>query len=154
MTKPTFVYVTYIATTLEKLWDSLTGEAFTQQYWESRPEDRLEDRPENEQIQSDWQPGSPIERTNLEGESERIGEVLHSEPPHRLVYSFQSADAIDLRPSRVRFELEQYGSSVKLTLIHDRLDTQSCMSVSRQWPVKLSYLKRLLEVEEILAIAA
>jgi len=35
MDKPTFVYVTYIATTLEKLWEALTSEAFTQQYWRS-----------------------------------------------------------------------------------------------------------------------
>lgn len=34
MDKPIFVYVTYIATTLEKLWEALTSEAFTQQYWQ------------------------------------------------------------------------------------------------------------------------
>jgi hypothetical protein len=31
MDKPQFVYVTYIATTLEQLWDALTSEDFTQQ---------------------------------------------------------------------------------------------------------------------------
>jgi uncharacterized protein YndB with AHSA1/START domain len=33
MSKPTFVYVTYIATTPEKLWQALTDGAFTRQYW-------------------------------------------------------------------------------------------------------------------------
>jgi len=54
----------------------------------------------------------------------------------------------------VRFELEQYGSTVKLTLIHDRLDVQSCMTLSRTWTASLSYLKRLLEIEELLALVA
>ena len=150
MTKPTFVYVTYIATTLEKLWDALTNEAFVQQYWADRPESK----PADGQIQSDWQLGASVDRPNPDGESERLCEVLHSEPPHRLVYSFQSTDATDMRPSRARFELEQCGDTVKLTLIHDRLDTQSCMSVSRRWPEKLSYLKHWLEMKEILALVA
>ena len=31
--KPRFVYVTYINTTPEKLWQALTTPAFTRQYW-------------------------------------------------------------------------------------------------------------------------
>jgi uncharacterized protein YndB with AHSA1/START domain len=33
MDKPKFVYVTYIATTPEKLWEALTGGDFTERYW-------------------------------------------------------------------------------------------------------------------------
>ena len=33
MSGPTFVYVTYIATTPQKLWQALTDKAFTRQYW-------------------------------------------------------------------------------------------------------------------------
>lgn len=33
MNKPTFVYVTYIATTPEKLWEPLTCGEFTQRYF-------------------------------------------------------------------------------------------------------------------------
>ena len=142
MAKPTFVYVTYIATTLEKLWEALTSEAFTQQYWGDG------------QLQSDWQVGSFVQHVNQDGESEGIGQVLQSEPPHRLAYTFQSPGATEVQPSRVRFELEQYGATVKLTLIHDRLDAQSCMNVSRRWTASLSYLKRLLEIEEVLAFVA
>jgi uncharacterized protein YndB with AHSA1/START domain len=142
MDKPTFVYVTYIATTLEKLWDALTSEAFTQQYWQAG------------HLQSDWQEGSPVQHINSESEPDWQGEVLQSEPPYRLAYSFQSPSTTEVQPFRVRFELEQYGSKVKLTLIHDRLDTQSCMNASYRWTVSLSYLKRLLEIEEALALVA
>jgi uncharacterized protein YndB with AHSA1/START domain len=142
MDKPTFVYVTYIATTLEQLWDALTNEAFTRQYWGEG------------QLQSDWQVGSSVEHINSDGESEWQGEVLQSEPPHHLAYSFQQFDDMDLPPSRVRFELEQSGATVKLTLIHDRLDTQSCMAVGSQWTTRLSDLKRLLELEERFAWVA
>lgn len=147
MDKPTFVYVTYIATTLEQLWDALTSAAFTQQYWGDG------------QLQSDWQVGDSVQHINSEGESDWQGEVLQSEPPYRLAYSVQSPDAADISDisdafddpevhlSRVRFELEQYGDTVKLTLIHDQLDAQSCLIASHRWPASLSYLKRLLEIE-------
>jgi uncharacterized protein YndB with AHSA1/START domain len=144
MAKPTFVYVTYIATTLEKLWDALTSEAFMQQYWG------------NGQLQSDWQVGSPVQHVDPEGKSQSIGEVLQSEAPHRLSFSFQLADVdvYAVQPSRVRFELEQSGEMVKLTLIHDRLVSQSCLNLSHQWTTRLSYLKRLLELEGVLTLVA
>src|SRR5918999_2670510 len=47
--KPAFVYVTYIATTPEKLWTALTDGEFTRRYWGGR------------RIRSDWIVGSPVE---------------------------------------------------------------------------------------------
>ncbi|NEQ21006.1 MAG: ATPase [Microcoleus sp. SIO2G3] len=142
MDKPTFVYVTYIATTLEQLWEALTSEPFTQQYWEEG------------QLQSDWQVGSSVQQINPDGESQGIGEVLQSEPPYRLSYTLQPPNVTSSLPSRVRFEMEPYGVTVKLTLIHERLNTQSCIAMSRRWTDSLSYLKRLLEIEEVLALVA
>jgi len=98
--------------------------------------------------------GSPVQHVNQDGESLSIGEVLQSEPPHLLSYTFQSLNVTEAQRFRVRFELEQYGDTVKLTLIHDRLDTQSCMVMSRKWTASLSYLKRLLEIEDVLALVA
>ncbi|GAA2718558.1 hypothetical protein GCM10009865_54750 [Aeromicrobium ponti] len=43
MTNTTFVYVTYIATTPEKLWEALTSSEFTEKYFFGS------------KIQSDWQ---------------------------------------------------------------------------------------------------
>jgi uncharacterized protein YndB with AHSA1/START domain len=142
MDKPTFVYVTYIATTLEQLWEALMDEAFTQEYWGDG------------QLQSDWQVGSPVQHLNAEGEPDWQGEVLQAAPPYRLAYSFQPLDEMDLPPSRVRFELRQAGATVKLTLIHDRLNTQSCLTVSSLWTTRLCEIKRLLELEEQFAWAA
>lgn len=136
MDKPTFIYVTYIATTLEQLWEELTSESFTKQYWEDG------------QLQSDWQVGSSVQQVNQDGESVDIGEVLQSEPPYRLSYTFQTSDVSEAQPSRVRFELEQSGATVKLTLIHHRLNPQSCMTMGHRWTASLSYLKQLLETKE------
>ena len=33
MRKPEFIYVSYIETTPEKLWEALTDGAFTERYW-------------------------------------------------------------------------------------------------------------------------
>jgi uncharacterized protein YndB with AHSA1/START domain len=141
MSKPTFVYVTYIATTLEQLWKAITSDAFTQQYLGE------------EQLQSDWQTGSPVEQVNAEGETERRGEVLRSQPLHELSYSFQFFD--HTQPSRVRFLLEPSGRQVKLTVIHDRLETQSCLRISHSGAICLSTLKQLLELDKTaLAIVA
>lgn len=142
MDKPTLVYVTYITTTLEQLWEALTSVEFTQQYWEDG------------QLQSDWQVGSSVQQINQDGETEGIGEVLQSEPPHLLSYTFQPLNVTGSVPSRVRFELEQYGATVKLTLIHNQLDIQSCMTMSRRWTARLSYLKRLLENKAVFALVA
>lgn len=68
MDKPQFVYVTYIATTPEQLWDALTSEEFTQKYWGGR------------RIQSDWQVGSPVKPVKENGDSDWEGEVLESDP--------------------------------------------------------------------------
>ena len=47
MSKPTFVYTTYIRTTPEQLWKGLTDPAFTKRYW-------------NTTFETDWQVGSPM----------------------------------------------------------------------------------------------
>jgi len=48
MSKPEFVYVTYIETTPEKLWEALTSSEFSKRYWF------------NTELQSDWKVGSPF----------------------------------------------------------------------------------------------
>jgi uncharacterized protein YndB with AHSA1/START domain len=98
-----------------------------------------------EQLQSDWQAGSPVEQVNSEGELERKGEVLQSEPLHQLSYTFQFFD--HTQPSRVRFLLEPSEHQVKLTVIHDQLEVQSYLSNRDRWAMCLSNLKRFLELE-------
>ena len=48
MRKPEFVYVTYIETTPEKLWEALTSSEFSKRYWF------------NTELKSDWKVRSPF----------------------------------------------------------------------------------------------
>src|SRR5712691_9550709 len=67
MTEPKFVYVTYIATTPEKLWQALTEGAFTRQYWFGQT------------IESDWTLGSRVVFRSG-SDVHDYGEVLACEP--------------------------------------------------------------------------
>jgi uncharacterized protein YndB with AHSA1/START domain len=138
MDKPQFVYVSYIATTQEKLWAALTSGEFTQKYWGGR------------RIQSDWQVGSLVTHTRRDGVIDWQGEVISSEPPHLLSYTFHmliSDQHRGNRPSRVTFQLQPMGSVVKLVLTHDEFDSGSATfeTTRHGWPAILSGLKSLLE---------
>ncbi len=144
MSKPSFVYVTYIATTPEKLWQALTQSAFTQQYWSSIG------------IESDWSIGAPV-RLVSEGVVHNKGEVLACEPFRRLSYTWHVEFHEVFRkekPSRVTFEIEPVGAEVKLTVTHDTFEPGSKVleAVSNGWPAVLSSLKSLLETGRALAM--
>jgi uncharacterized protein YndB with AHSA1/START domain len=139
MNKPEFVYVTYIATTPERLWAALTNGEFTKKYWYGR------------RIESDWQVGSPVRF--FDGDSEDLtdsGVVLESEPPRRLSYTFQNEfgpKVSDMKPSRVSFTLQAFNEGlVKLTLVHDELPSEEIAEGFREgWSPILSSLKTFLE---------
>lgn len=138
MDRPAFVYVTYIATTPEKLWTALTDGEFTRRYWGGR------------RIQSDWKVGSPVSHVREDGGIGWQGKVLQSERPRLLSYTFHmqiSEEHRGERPSRVIFELHSMGSVVKLTLTHDELESDSAtLATTRHgWPAIMSSLKSLLE---------
>ncbi len=138
MGKPEFVYVTYIATTPEKLWAALTRGEFTKKYWYGR------------RIESDWTAGSPV--SFFDGDSDTLtdsGVVLECDPPRRLVYSFRVEFDTEARKqghSRVSFSLEPHDGMVKLTLVHDGLpDEQAAKDFREGWAPILSSLKTMLE---------
>jgi len=139
MDKPQFVYVTYISTSPEKLWNALLDPKMTAQYWQH----------EN---RSDWKPGSKWEHRACDekGTLRLVGKVLESSPPRRLVVTWSSpADAaLDEKHSRITFEIEPIGDVVRLTVTHDRLEPGSEMhqAIMKGWPKVLSSLKSLLEV--------
>jgi uncharacterized protein YndB with AHSA1/START domain len=144
MSKPEFVYVTYIEATPEKLWDALTSSEFTQRYWW------------NTSVVSDWKVGSPFSLV-LNGNTTDIGEVLGADRPRRLSYTFQhilNEAARKERPSRVTFVLEPHGKLVKLTLTHEDFADDSVIldGISKGWPAILSSLKSMLETGEALII--
>lgn len=89
MSKPQFVYVSYIETTPEKLWEALTSSEFTRQYWFGA------------EVRSDWKVGSPFALT-LDGEVTDSGEILEADPPRHLSYSFKHQSSKSCAASRYR----------------------------------------------------
>lgn len=138
-----FVYVIYIRTAPEKLWEALTDPEFTRRWWVETWQD------------CDWQPGSSWRLMIPDGRVADAGEVLEIEPGRRLVLSWRNEFQPQLRAegfSRMSWELEPQGEEVKLTVIHemDRPDSKFIEGVSGGWPSLLSSLKSLLETGESL----
>ena len=140
MTRQTtsFIYVSFILSTPEKVFEAITRPDITRRYW---GHDNV----------SDWEPGSKWEhvRANDERSVDIVGEVVESSPPARLVITWANpSEASDPEAySRVTFEIEPYEDMVRLTVSHDDLVVGSGMAigVSKGWPLVLSSLKSLLE---------
>jgi uncharacterized protein YndB with AHSA1/START domain len=143
MDKPSFVYVTYIRSTREKVWQALTDSAIMPDYWFGH------------RIESDWKVGGPLRFY----EGDRLvhdDRVLACDPPALLSYSWKplrEAFAGETE-SRVTFTLEQAGDQVKLTMVHDDMMPGGKMlgAVSGGWPAVLSSLKSLLETGNALGM--
>jgi uncharacterized protein YndB with AHSA1/START domain len=138
MDKPKFVYVTYISTTPEKLWNALMDGEMTKDYW---------GRHRNV---SDWQAGSRWSHQDYDnGAVDIVGKVLESDPPRRLVLTWEGGNEHlkDEKPSRVTFLIEPYMEAVRLTVTHDELEPDSGMlhGITAGWPAVLSSLKTMLE---------
>jgi uncharacterized protein YndB with AHSA1/START domain len=144
MSKPEFVYVTYIETTPEKLWHALTDGNFTERYWFGA------------HLKSDWKVGSPFEMLRSDGTVSDAGKVLECDPPRRLAYTFVNLSDKYKNdfPALATFVLEPYGKLVKLTLTHEgfRESSQFFAGISKGWPAILSGLKSILETGKPLEI--
>ncbi len=144
MSKPEFIYVTFIETTPDKLWAALTSSEFSRQYWFGT------------ELRTDWAIGSPFALV-MNGTPTDVGEILEFDPPRRLSYTFRHVLQDELRnekPTKVVFKLEPHGKLVKLTLTHEGFADASKLldGVSKGWPAILSSLKSLLETGTALAI--
>jgi uncharacterized protein YndB with AHSA1/START domain len=144
MKKPDYVYVTYIATTPEKVWQALVDTDITRKYWggpnASAAHVNL----------SDWKPGSRWEhqRTDEAGTVDIVGKVVESTPPRRLVLTWARPNEAEdeSRHSRVVFDIEPHSDGlIRLTVTHDDLDPQMLEGISGGWPMVLSNLKTFLE---------
>lgn len=147
MTKPSFVYVTYIATTIDRLYRALTSAEFTERYMFGR------------RVESSWEIGAPVRYIGRDGKVSDSGVVLESDPPRRLVFTWRVEFDDALRNegySTVTFDLEPLGGEVKLTVIHDELreDSGVYKGISGGWPKAIASLKTLLETGHPLAISA
>ena len=139
--RPSYVYVTYIESSPERVWDALTDPGLTGRYW-------------GHSNVSDWQVGSPWEhrRVNGSGIADVIGTVLAAEPPRRLTMTFDSPGSTPPGgPSTVTFDIEPYHEIVRLTVTHENLaDIDALEAVSAGWPAVCANLKSLLETGHVL----
>ena len=146
MDKPAFVYVTYIAAPPETVWKALTDGEFTRQYWGGR------------RIQSDWAVGSPVSHIRDDGGADWQGEVLQSDYPRILSYTFHMQISDEHRAeghSRVTFELESMGPFTRLTLLHDQLEpgSKTFETTRYGWPAIVSSMKSFIETGSPLPFA-
>lgn len=143
MARSTFVYVTYIRTTPERLWSALTSDTeFMQRYWFGV------------HCESEWTAGSAWQMVAPDGSIFDAGEILEAEPPRRLVIRWQHQKSPELKAegdSRCTLELEPNGPAVKLSITHtiEREPSKFIAAVSGGWPKIISNLKSLLETGSI-----
>ena len=149
MSKPKFVYVTYIRSTPEKVWQALTDQQMIRKYWFGMT------------AECDWKPGSPWRLKFEDGRTADSGEVLEAVPPKRLVLKWRNEFKPELKAegySRCTMEIElaDYypdfgGKAVKLTITHELVGegTKLIEAVSGGWPKVLSNLKSLLETGDV-----
>jgi uncharacterized protein YndB with AHSA1/START domain len=143
MNNSRFVHVTYIRTTPEKLWKALIDPEFTRRFWNETWQD------------CEWKPGATWRLMIPDGRVADAGEVVEIEPQRRLVLRWRNEFMPELREegySRMTYEIEKKGESVKLTVIHEmeRGGSKLIDAVSGGWPMILSSLKSLLETGQAL----
>ncbi|HEY1901323.1 MAG TPA: SRPBCC family protein [Terracidiphilus sp.] len=143
MAESQFVYVTFIRTTPEKLWRALIEPEFTRKFWSDTVQE------------CDWKVGAPWKIVVPDGRAADTGEVLEIDPPRKLVLTWQNHLFAEMNAegfSRLSYELEAKGPTVKLTVTHsmERKDSKLIKAVSNGWPHILASLKSLLETGQSL----
>jgi len=147
MTSESTVYVTYIASTPDRVWEALTSSQFTSQYFFGR------------RVESDWEVGASWLMRKPDGVVDVQGIVRESNRPHRLVVTWNVTglpDLKDLPECIVSYEIEQIGDGVvrlTMTEAHPTPIPAYLLEGGRKgWPMILSGLKSLLETGRSLAI--
>src|SRR5215469_10457167 len=98
MAKSKFVYVTYIRTTPEKLWQALINPEFTRQYFFGAT------------LESEWKRSSSWKMKFQDGSVTDAGEVLEFNPPRKLMLKWRGEAKEELRAegySRMTYEIEK-----------------------------------------------
>ena len=137
--RPSFVYVSYIATTADRLWTALTDGKFTREYWGGRA------------IESEWKAGSTFVLRKLDGTADGAsGKVLEVDRPTRLVLTWSLAQQKQTPSpaSRVTFTIAAAGpENVRLEVVHEEYEAGSQVpdQVREGWSAILSSLKSYLE---------
>jgi uncharacterized protein YndB with AHSA1/START domain len=137
--KSSFVYVTFIRATPEKLWSALTTAEFIGQYWLGI------------RVEAEWKAGGAWRLCFPDGRIADAGEIVEFDPPRRLAIRWRNEWKPEFRAegwSLCTMDIEPAdGGAVKLTVTHsiDRQHSGFIAAVSGGWPQILSNLKSLLE---------
>ena len=143
MARSTFVYVTYIRTTPERLWSALTEDGeFMTQYWFGI------------HCESAWTAGSSWQMLHPDGRVIDSGEIVEADPPRRLVIRWQNQMNPEFKAegdSLCTMELEAMDGAVKLSITHtlERAASKYIGATAFFWPQILSNLKSLVETGSI-----
>lgn len=140
--RSSFVYVTFIRTTPEKLWEALTDPQFIRQYWFGCT------------VECGWKKAAPWKLVQADGRVMDSGEIIEIDPPRRMIIRWQNQWNPEMNaegPGTCTIELESSGRAVKLTITHgnERPESKHITAVSGGWPRILSNLKSWLETGEI-----
>jgi uncharacterized protein YndB with AHSA1/START domain len=143
MSKPSFVYVTYIRASAEKVWSALTDPEITPKTWFGTHHE------------TDWKAGSPWRLVFPDGRVADAGEILEIDRPRRLVLKWRNEFKPEIKAegwSRCTIEIEPAADdAVKLTETHqlEGEGTKFIAAVSGGWPRILSNVKSLLETGKV-----
>lgn len=137
-----FVYVTFIRTTPERLWSALTDPSQMKEYWFGM------------QVKTEWKAGAEWQMVFPDGRVADTGEILELDRPKRIRLKWRNEFKPELKAegfSLCTMELEPAGAAVRLTITHtiERADSRFIRAVSGGWPKILSNLKSLLETGEV-----
>jgi len=137
-----FVYVTFIRTTPEKLWAALTDANQMREYWFGM------------HFKTEWKTGTEWQMLFPDGKVADTGVILELERPRRIRLKWRNEFRPELKAegfALCTIEIEPYGDAVRLSIAHtmERADSKFIQAVSGGWPKILSNLKSLLEIGQV-----
>lgn len=112
MSKPKFVYATFIRATPEKAWGALTKADLTEKYWFGYL------------VSAEGKPGDHMTAISPAGQQARHDPILESDPPRLLVYGWKPLYKVlpHEPPSRVTFKLKPIKGQTRLTVTYDEFE--------------------------------
>ena len=138
MASSSFVYVTYIRSPQQKVWDALTRPESQKLYWFGGHQE------------SSWKKGADWKMFMPQHGLTDSGEILEIDPPNRAVIKWRNEFKPELKAegySQCVYQLAQEGELTRLTISHtiEKENAQLIQAVSGGWPRILSSLQSYLE---------
>ena len=146
-TESSFVYVTFIRTTAERLWSALTDANQMKEYWFGM------------HFKTEWKTGAEWQMVFPDGRVADTGEILEIERPRRILLKWRNEFRPELKAegfALCRMDIEPVGTAVRLTITHtiERAESKFIQAVSGGWPKVLANLKSLLETGQVVLTEA